>query len=70
MKAAIDRIDEGIAVLIDQDDDTCRFSIPATLLPLGCREGDILAITFERDEDATAEAKKKIAGLIQKLGNT
>jgi hypothetical protein len=69
MKAAIDRIDEGIAVLVDQEDDTCRFSLPANLLPKGSREGDILTVTFERDEDATAEAKKKIAGLVRKLSN-
>ncbi len=69
MKAAIDRIDEGIAVLIDPDDDTCRLRVPVSLLPEGSREGDILTVTFERDEAATAEAKKKIAGLVRKLSN-
>ena len=67
MKATVDRIDEGIAVLIDREDENRKFSVPASLLPPGCREGDILTVSFELDEKATAEAKKKISGLIQKL---
>lgn len=67
MKATIDRIDEGIAVLISRDDDTLQVRIPARLLPPDCREGDILTVTFERDETATAEAKSRVAGLIRNL---
>ncbi len=67
MKATVDRIDEGIAVLISRDDDTLQFRIPAALLPPGCREGDILSVTFERDDAATREAKTRVAGLIQNL---
>jgi len=69
MKAAIDRIDEGIAVLVDRDDDNRRFSVPASLLPPDCREGDILTVSFEPDEDATAEAKRAISGMVRKLSN-
>jgi hypothetical protein len=67
MKATVDRIEEGIAVLIDREDDTRRISIPAPLLPPGTREGDILTFTVERDEEATAAARARGAGLIEKL---
>jgi hypothetical protein len=67
MKAMVDRIEEGIAVLIDRDDDTRRISIPAELLPPDSREGDILMITLERDEKATAAAKARVSGLVEKL---
>jgi len=67
MKATVDRIEEGIAVLIDRDDDTRRISIPAELLPPDSREGDILMITLERDEESTAAAKARVSDLVEKL---
>lgn len=67
MKATVDRIEEGIAVLIDRDDDTRHFSIPAQLLPPGCREGDVITITLERDEEETVAAKARVSGLVEKL---
>ena len=67
MKAAVDRIDEGIAVLIDREDDSSRFRVPVSDLPPGTKEGDILTITFERDAAAAAAVKKKVSGLIEKL---
>jgi len=67
MKATVDRIEEGIAVLIDREDDTRHISIPAPLLPPGTREGDILTLTLACDEEATAAARARVAGLIEKL---
>jgi len=67
MKATVDRIEEGIAVLVDRKDDTRRISIPALLLPEGTCEGDIITLTLERDEGATAAAKARVSGLIEKL---
>jgi hypothetical protein len=67
MKATVDRIDEGIAVLIFRDDDVLQVRIPVALLPPDCREGDILTATFERDNAATREAKTRVAGLIRDL---
>lgn len=67
MKTTIDRIDDGIAVLIPRDDDTLQLRIPASLLPESCREGDIVTVTLERDESATAEARARTAGLIARL---
>ena len=33
----------------------------------GCKEGDILNISFERDPEATIQAKERISGLMDKL---
>ncbi|MDD1687604.1 DUF3006 domain-containing protein [Methanoregula sp.] len=73
MKATIDRIEEGIAVLILRTDEPLRFHLPVSLLPPECREGDIVTIAVERDTKATAEARDRVAGLIhdlQKKGGT
>jgi hypothetical protein len=67
MKVTVDRIDEGIAVLLSRDDDALQVRIPARLLPPDCREGDILTVTFERDDAATRDAKSRVAGLIRDL---
>jgi hypothetical protein len=67
MKAAIDRIDEGIAVLIPREDDALRLRVPVILLPAGCREGDIITVTFGRDDDATAAARARTGDLVRKL---
>ena len=67
MKATIDRIEGRVAVLIDREDDTRHISIPASLLPPGSREGDILTLSLERDEEATAAARARVSGLVEKL---
>jgi Protein of unknown function (DUF3006) len=69
MKATIDRVEGTLAVLILQDDETVRFSLPVSLLPPGCREGDILMIGIERDTTGTKEAKERVSGRIERLKN-
>lgn len=67
MKVSIDRIDEGIAVLIVQEDPSQRIRLPASLLPPGSREGDILTLSLEQDPDATGAAKERVTGLIERM---
>ncbi len=67
MKVTIDRIEGTIAVLIPQDDEAMRFTIPVSLLPTGSREGDILTIRIERDPEGTKEAKKRLLDQIERL---
>jgi hypothetical protein len=69
MKATIDRIEGTTAVLISQDDEAMRFSLPVSLLPPGFREGDILTIGIERDTTGTKEAKKRLSDRIERLKN-
>jgi len=67
MKVTIDRIEGTIAVLISREDESVRVNVPFSLLPPGCREGDILTIRIERDRAATEAAQERVADLIEKL---
>ena len=67
MKATIDRIKEGIAVLISTDKVPVRMTVPVSLLPPGAKEGDIVSIAIERDEGVTASSKDRVSSLIKKL---
>ena len=67
MKAAVDRIEGTLAVLIPCDDASVRLNLPAALLPPGTREGEIVSISIARDEEATRAANERVSGLIGKL---
>jgi hypothetical protein len=67
MKATIDRIESSLAVMIAQDDESVRFSLPLSLLPAGSREGDIIVISIERDIEATIAAQERVLGIIEQL---
>jgi hypothetical protein len=67
MKATLDRIEGTVAVLSSREDESVRVNVPVSLLPAGCREGDILTIRIERDRAATEDAQERVAGLIEKL---
>jgi hypothetical protein len=67
MNVSIDRIERGVAVLVLQEDPRHRMTVPVALLPPGCGEGDILALTLERDPAATEAARERVSGLIGKL---
>jgi hypothetical protein len=69
MKATIDRVEGSMAVLILKEDAAVRINIPVSLLPPGCREGDILTIGIERDTTGTKEAKERLSGRIERLRN-
>jgi hypothetical protein len=65
--ATIDRIEEGIAVLIPDRDGTQRIQIPVSLLPPGSKEGDIVTIAIEGNPGETAAARERTASLIDRL---
>jgi hypothetical protein len=67
MKVTIDRIEGSVAVLISHEDESVRVNVPVSLLPPGCREGDILTIRIERDRAATEAAQERVSDLIEKL---
>jgi hypothetical protein len=67
MKVTLDRIEGTVAVLISREDESVRVNVPVSLLPPGCREGDILTIRIERDLQATGAAQERVSGLIEKL---
>ena len=66
MKATIDRIEGKIAVLL-LGDESIKLNIPISQLPDGCKEGDILNMSFERDVVGTEQAKERVSNLMEKL---
>ena len=67
MNVSIDRIEEGIAVLIGMDDATVRMTVPVSALPPGSSEGDIITLSLERDGIATDAARKRVIDLQERL---
>ena len=65
MKATIDRIEGEIAVLIGEEN--TKLNIPLSLLPAGCKEGDVLNISIERDVAGTEQTKERVTDLMEKL---
>jgi hypothetical protein len=67
MRATIDRIESPLVVMIAQNDESVRFSLPLSLLPAGSREGDIVVIGIERDIEATVATRERVSERIDKL---
>lgn len=66
LQLAIDRFEEGKAVLIIGDElDTVVW--PRDLLPRAAQEGDILTVTISVDSAATAAAKRKVETVLEQL---
>jgi hypothetical protein len=66
MKAVIDRIEGELAVLLLGAEGT-KLNIPLSLLPDGCKEGDVLNMSFERDVVGTEQTKERVSDLMEKL---
>jgi hypothetical protein len=60
----LDRIEDGRAVLLLDEDASVDILVPMYLLPEGAREGEILIIDIKRESgDAEEEAKRIIESL-------
>ncbi len=69
MKAIIDRIEEAIAVLLIQPDETHDIYWPIEHLPKGATEGSVIHITMEVDQSETEARREQTMDLINKLKN-
>ena len=65
LRVSLDRIEDGIAVLITID--SCRWLLPCEYLPEDASEGDILRVSFSRDEEATLRQAEKVRELQDRL---
>jgi hypothetical protein len=65
IKAVIDRIEDGYAVLLLDEKHTVDF--PLEFLPEGIKESDVLSIEIHIDEIEKEKRKKRISELIKKL---
>jgi hypothetical protein len=66
-QATVDRIEGDFAVLILCNGEITTLTLPSALLPDGCREGDIVSLTLERDPRATQTARNRVAETIERL---
>ena len=67
IRVSLDRVEEGLAVLLLRDDESVRFTLPRALLPQNAREGDILEIAIRRDVAATEEVRRRVAERIERM---
>ena len=64
---SLDRVEEGLAVLLVREEESISFTLPVALLPGDAREGDILEMTVRRDVEATEAARQRVAERIARL---
>lgn len=67
MKAVIDRVEGELAVLLLGDKGEFKLNLPLSQLPDGCREGDVLNVSFERGPAATEQTRERVSGMMEKL---
>jgi len=67
VRATIDRIEDGKAFLILHNGSHKPVVFPSVLLPEGCREGDIVTITLERDPVGTQQEYDRIQEQVDRL---
>lgn len=66
-RVSLDRVEEGLAVLLVREDESVRITLPRSLLPEAAREGDILEIAVRRDVEGTEAARQRVADRIARL---
>lgn len=65
IRATIDRIEEGIAVLVT--DDGFRWHLSYSLLPEGSSEGEVLEVRFRKDAGETTRRTEAVRDLQSRL---
>ncbi|HEU0172766.1 MAG TPA: DUF3006 domain-containing protein [Blastocatellia bacterium] len=67
IKAFIDRIESGLAVILLSDDSGVQFDLPLEYLPPGTEAGDHLVITFQLDPESREETLRSVTELKRRL---
>jgi hypothetical protein len=63
----IDRIEEGLAVIVLSEEDEFQFDLPLKYLPPGVKEGDHLTLSFKLDPASAAARRQRLAELKKEL---
>jgi Protein of unknown function (DUF3006) len=63
IKAFVDRIESGLAVILLSDGSGVQFDLPLEYLPQGTKAGDHLLINFQLDPESREETLRRIAEL-------
>lgn len=69
MRAFVDSVEDGVARILLGEDESVAVTVPVAWLPEGVREGQVLRVTWEADEDGTEDAKKAVEDLYAQLGD-
>lgn len=69
IRAFVDRIENGVAVLLIGEDEKQKLELPISCLPTGVREGNVLTITLTIEQKATQEGRVRVNKLIDELGD-
>ena len=69
MRAFVDSVEDGVARILLGEDESVVVTVPVAWLPEGVREGQVLRVTWEADEDGTEDAKKAVEDLYAQLGD-
>ena len=67
IKAFVDRIESGLAVILLSDGSGVQFDMPLEYLPPGTEAGNHLLITFQLDPESREETRRSIAELKRRL---
>jgi len=67
IKAFIDRIESGLAVILLSDGSGVQFDLPLECLPPGVEAGDHLTITFQLDPESREATLRSIEDLKKQL---
>ena len=67
IRAFVDRIESGLAVILLSDGSGVQFELPLEYLPPGTEAGDHLLITFQLDPESREETLRSIAELKRRL---
>jgi hypothetical protein len=67
IRAFVDRIESGLAVILLSDGSGVQFDLPLEYLPPGTEAGDHLVITFQLDPESREETLRSIAELKRRL---
>ena len=69
MRAFVDSVEDGVARVLLGEDESVAVTLPAEWLPEGIREGQVLRVTWEADEEETKAAKQAVEDLYEQLGD-
>ena len=67
IRAFVDRIESGLAVILFSDDSGVQFDLPLEYLPPGTEAGDHLVIAFQLDPESREETLRNITELKKRL---
>jgi len=69
-KAFIDRVENGLAVIVASDDSGLQFDVPLDRLPSTAKAGDHLTVSFQLDADSAEATLRRITELQRELAQT